>query len=59
MYGAPLAVVGGEGDATSSAVVRRFTRESFPLCVTERNVEKLSSLFSDIGTASGIVKALT
>lgn len=56
MYRAPVAVVIGAGDATGSAVAKRFAREGFTLCVTRRNVEKLSALVSDIEAAGGIAK---
>lgn len=56
MYRAPVAVVIGAGDATGSAVARRFAKEGFTLCVTRRSVEKLSALVSDIEAAGGVVK---
>ena len=56
MYKAPVAVVIGAGDATGSAVARRFAKEGFTLCVTRRSVEKLSALVSDIEAAGGVVK---
>lgn len=51
MNRAPVAVVIGAGDATGSAVARRFAKEGFTLCVTRRSVEKLSALVSDIEAA--------
>ena len=56
MNRAPVAVVIGAGDATGSAVARRFAREGFTLCVTRRTVEKLEALVSDIEAAGGVVK---
>jgi len=56
MNRAPVAVVIGAGDATGSAVARRFAREGFTLCVTRRTVEKLETLVSDIEAAGGVVK---
>lgn len=56
MSRAPVAVVIGAGDATGSAVARRFAREGFTLCVTRRSVDKLSSLVSAIEAAGGIAK---
>ena len=56
MYKTPVAVVIGAGDATGSAVARRFAKEGFTLCVTRRSVEKLSALVSDIEAAGGVVK---
>ncbi|WP_435950987.1 SDR family oxidoreductase [Psychrobacter sp. DM8] len=53
----PVAVVIGAGDATGSAVARRFAREGFTLCVTRRTVDKLSTLVSDIEAAGGIAIA--
>jgi len=53
---APVAVVIGAGDATGSAVAKRFAREGFTLCVIRRNVEKLSALVSDIEAAGGVIK---
>ncbi|MEH6668801.1 MAG: SDR family NAD(P)-dependent oxidoreductase, partial [Psychrobacter sp.] len=56
MNRAPVAVVIGAGDATGSAVAKRFAREGFTLCVTRRTVEKLETLVSDIEAAGGVVK---
>ena len=54
MNRAPVAVVIGAGDATGSAVAKRFAREGFTLCVTRRTVEKLETLVSDIEAAGGV-----
>ncbi len=56
MNRAPVAVVIGAGDATGSAVAKRFAREGFTLCVTRRTVEKLEALVSDIEADGGVVK---
>lgn len=54
MSKAPVVVVIGAGDATGSAVARRFAKEGFTLCVTRRHIERLSTLVNDINAAGGI-----
>ncbi|MEH6388753.1 SDR family oxidoreductase [Pseudomonas profundi] len=48
-----VAVVIGAGDATGSAIARRFAREGFAVCVTRRQADKLAPLVSDIEAAGG------
>ena len=47
------ALIVGAGDATGSAVARRFAREGFIACVTRRTADKLSPLVDDITRAGG------
>ncbi|QJD60073.1 SDR family oxidoreductase [Pseudomonas sp. gcc21] len=48
-----VAIVIGAGDATGSAIARRFAREGFTLCVTRRQADKLAPLVNDIEAAGG------
>jgi len=43
----------GAGDATGSAIARRFAREGFIACVTRRNAEKLEPLLERIRADGG------
>jgi short-subunit dehydrogenase len=47
----------GAGDATGSAVARRFAREGYTACVTRRSADKLQTLKSQIESAGGICHA--
>jgi short-subunit dehydrogenase len=53
----PVALVVGAGDATGSAIARRFARGGYTVCATRRNLEKLQPLLEQIraegGTAHG------
>jgi len=51
--GQKVALVIGAGDATGSAVARRFAREGYTACVTRRNAEKLRPLVEEIRAAGG------
>lgn len=53
MSASPVAVVIGAGDATGSAIARRFAREGFTLCVTRRQAEKLQPLVRTIEQTGG------
>jgi NAD(P)-dependent dehydrogenase (short-subunit alcohol dehydrogenase family) len=48
-----IALVVGAGDATGSAIARRFAREGFVACATRRNAERLQPLLDDIRAAGG------
>ncbi len=48
-----VALVIGAGDATGSAVARRFAREGFTACVVRRNRDKLAPLVDEIEAAGG------
>ncbi len=48
-----VALVIGAGDATGSAIARRFSREGFTVCVTRRTVEKLQPLLAEIRASGG------
>lgn len=52
-----VALVIGAGDATGSAIAKRFAREGFITCVVRRNADKLTPLVSEIETAGGRAKA--
>jgi NAD(P)-dependent dehydrogenase (short-subunit alcohol dehydrogenase family) len=43
----------GAGDATGSAIARRFAREGYIACVTRRNADKLVPLVDEIRAAGG------
>jgi short-subunit dehydrogenase len=47
----------GAGDATGSAVARRFAREGYIACVTRRSADRLQTLKSQIESAGGICHA--
>lgn len=53
MSRSPVAVVIGAGDATGSAIARRFAREDLTLCVTRRQADKLQELVASIEQAGG------
>ena len=53
----PVVVVMGAGNATGSAVARRFASEGFTACVSRRNEEKLQPLIQSIEEAGGQARA--
>lgn len=48
-----VALVVGAGDATGSAIARRFAREGYTACVTRRSAERLQALVDEIRSAGG------
>jgi NAD(P)-dependent dehydrogenase (short-subunit alcohol dehydrogenase family) len=50
---AKVALVIGAGDATGSAIARRFAREGYVACVTRRSADKLQPLVEQIRAAGG------
>lgn len=48
-----VVLVVGAGDATGSAIAKRFAREGFAACVTRRSVEKLQPLVGAIQQSGG------
>jgi NAD(P)-dependent dehydrogenase (short-subunit alcohol dehydrogenase family) len=53
MAAAKAVLVIGAGDATGSAVARRFAREGYIACVTRRSADKLVPLVEEIRAAGG------
>lgn len=51
--GQGVALVIGAGDATGSAIAKRFAREGYTACVTRRNADKLAPLLEDIRQSGG------
>ena len=49
----PVVVVMGAGNATGSAVARKFASEGYTACVSRRNEEKLQPLIQTIEEAGG------
>lgn len=47
----------GAGDATGSAIARRFAREGYIACVTRRSVDKLAPLVARIEADGGVAHA--
>ena len=47
----------GAGDATGSAIARKFAREGFTACVSRRNVDKLEPLVKNIEAFGGKARA--
>ena len=47
----------GAGDATGSAVARRFAREGYTVCVARRTASALQSLLEDITAQGGRARA--
>ena len=43
----------GAGDATGSAIARRFAREGYVACVTRRSEDKLAPLLEQIRSEGG------
>jgi NAD(P)-dependent dehydrogenase (short-subunit alcohol dehydrogenase family) len=52
-----VALVIGAGEATGGAIARRFAREGYTVCVTRRNVVKLTPLVEGIEKAGGRARA--
>jgi short-subunit dehydrogenase len=50
-----VALVIGAGDATGSAIARRFAREAYVVCLTRRSADKLQPLVEEIRAAGGEV----
>jgi NAD(P)-dependent dehydrogenase (short-subunit alcohol dehydrogenase family) len=48
-----VALVIGAGDATGSAIARRFAREGYVACMTRRSADKLQPLVEEIRAAGG------
>lgn len=48
-----VALVIGAGDATGSAIARRFAREGYVACTTRRSADKLQPLVEEIRAAGG------
>jgi NAD(P)-dependent dehydrogenase (short-subunit alcohol dehydrogenase family) len=48
-----VALVIGAGDATGSAIARRFAREGYATCLTRRSADKLQPLVEEIRAAGG------
>ena len=48
-----VALVMGAGDATGSAIAKRFAREGYVACVARRSAEKLQPLVDEIRAAGG------
>ena len=48
-----VALVIGAGDATGSAIARRFAREGYTACVTRRSLDKLQPLLAQIKADGG------
>ena len=46
-------IVMGAGDATGSAIAKKFAREGFTACVSWRNVDKLEPLVINIEASGG------
>ena len=57
MVQAKVALVIGAGEATGSAIARRFAREGFTACVTRRTADKLQPLVESIEKAGGRARA--
>jgi NAD(P)-dependent dehydrogenase (short-subunit alcohol dehydrogenase family) len=51
--GKKVVLVVGAGDATGSAIARRFAREGYAACVTRRSADKLQPLVQEIRAAGG------
>lgn len=50
-------IVIGAGDATGSAIARRFARDGFVACVARRSAEALAPLIAEITAAGGQARA--
>ena len=55
----PVCLVIGAGDATGSAIAKRFAREGMVACVARRNGEKLAALVTEIEAAGGRAMGFT
>jgi NAD(P)-dependent dehydrogenase (short-subunit alcohol dehydrogenase family) len=53
----PVALVVGAGEATGSAIAKRFAREGYTACVARRSADKLASLVAEIEAAGGRARA--
>jgi NAD(P)-dependent dehydrogenase (short-subunit alcohol dehydrogenase family) len=53
LQGRKVALVIGAGDATGSAIARRFAREGYVACLTRRNADKLQPLVDEIRSEGG------
>jgi NAD(P)-dependent dehydrogenase (short-subunit alcohol dehydrogenase family) len=53
----PVALVVGAGEATGSAIARRFAREGYTACVARRSADKLAPLVAEIEAAGGRARA--
>lgn len=53
----PVALIIGAGDATGSAISRRFAREGYVACVTRRSTDKLQTLKDAIVAEGGVCHA--
>ena len=51
--GAPVCLVIGAGDATGSAIAKRFASEGFITCVARRNGDKLAPIVAEIAAEGG------
>jgi NAD(P)-dependent dehydrogenase (short-subunit alcohol dehydrogenase family) len=51
--GTKVALVVGAGDATGSAIARRFAREGYVACLTRRTADKLQPVVNEIRAAGG------
>ena len=49
-----VALVVGAGDATGSAIARRFAREGYVACLTRRTADKLQPVVDEIRAAGGV-----
>lgn len=47
------ALIIGAGDATGSAIAKRFAREGYAICAVRRNIEKLEPLIQEINSSGG------
>ena len=50
-------IIMGAGDATGSAIAKRFAREGFTACVSRRNIDKLEPLVKNIEDSGGRARA--
>jgi len=50
-------IIMGAGDATGSAIAKRFAREGFTACVSRRNIDKLEPLVKNIEDSGGKARA--
>jgi len=50
-------IIMGAGDATGSAIAKRFAREGFTACVSRRNIDKLEPLVKNIENSGGKARA--
>ena len=55
----PVCLVIGAGDATGSAIAKRFAREGFVACMARRNGDKLAPVVKEIEAAGGRANGYT